>query len=165
MGTHTKGGNGASFIAQGGGFCDEKNKGSVVGPEPTYGAFDMIPHAEEIGLVGDAMGSCGIHDDVETAGGGRIVLVADSVIFRGQGKKLDADARPYEGFTAASYSLEGGSGGYIYVATFNRVNENELGRNRNTISARGGLGIGKYGGGSGGVIVLDDNFYISAYQV
>ena len=111
------------------------------------------------------MGSCRIHDDVETAGGGRIVLVADSVIFRGQGKKLDADARPYEGFTAASYSLEGGSGVYIYVATFNRVNENELGRNRDTITARGGLGIGKYGGGSGGVVVFDDNFYISAYQV
>ena len=27
------------------------------------------------------------------------------------------------------------------------------------------MGIGKYGGGSGGVVVFDDNFYISAYQV
>jgi len=34
------------------------------------------------------IGSIGHRDDVETAGGGRIALVADSVILRGAGQKI-----------------------------------------------------------------------------
>ena len=44
------------------------------------------------------MGSFGTHDDVETAGGGRIVVMSDSLTFEGEGEKLAANARPYEDF-------------------------------------------------------------------
>ena len=110
------------------------------------------------------MGSFGRADEVETAGGGRIVLIADSVTFKGAGDKLSANARPYQNFVRKAYSLEGGSGGYIYVKTENHGKNNTLDE-ESQISAQGGLGIGNHTGGSGGVIVLDDNFKISANKV
>ena len=110
------------------------------------------------------MGSCGQSDDVETAGGGRIVVIADSVILDGPGPKLSADGRPYLDFDRKSYSLAGGSGGYIYVTTANAVRNNTISLDAE-ISARGGLGIGEYSGGSGGVVVLDNQLALSSLQV
>lgn len=102
------------------------------------------------------MGSFGKRDDIETAGGGRIIVISDSITFEGQGEKLTANARPYKDFEAkSSYSLQGGSGGYIYVSTANEHRNNTL-DDESKISAQGGLGIGEYSGGSGGVIVFDD---------
>lgn len=101
--------------------------------------------------------------DIETAGGGRIVVFADSVEFTGAGDKLQANARPYQG-RDAKYALAGGSGGYIYVATSNQYNENRIDPVA-TISAVGGFGTQGAFSGSGGVIVLDDNFAIPVEQV
>ena len=99
------------------------------------------------------MGSMGKTSDIETAGGGRIVIIADSVDFDGPGDKLQANARPYKE-TDAKYELAGGSGGYIYVSTTN-VNANNTIDSRAKISANGGYGfLGSYSG-SGGVIVFD----------
>ena len=41
------------------------------------------------------IGSIGKLNDVETAGGGRILVYADSVTFEGAGAKIQANARPY----------------------------------------------------------------------
>ena len=40
------GGVGASFIAQGGGFCEADNRGSSIFESQTYGEFDMVPHSD-----------------------------------------------------------------------------------------------------------------------
>ena len=110
------------------------------------------------------MGSFGKHDDVETAGGGRIVVIADNVAFSGPGEKLTANARPYADFKRGKYSLPGGSGGYIYVKTSNENKNNTLDE-ESSISAQGGLGIGDNAGGSGGVVVFDETFHLSSRNV
>lgn len=123
--------------------------------DSTYGEFNMMPDFEQLADIKSQMGSCGKRDDVETAGGGRIVLIADSVKFDGPGEKLSANARPFADFSRKTYSLEGGSGGYIYVSTTNLLKNNTI-SDVASISAQGGLGIGSYSGGSGGVIVFGE---------
>ena len=91
--------------------------------------------------------------DIETAGGGRIVVIADSVEFKGSGDRLQANARPYKGYDR-KYELAGGSGGYIFVSTTNSYNPNIIDP-KITISAVGGHGIQGSYSGSGGVIVFD----------
>ena len=115
----------------------------------TYGYFEKLPNFADIKDYTDAIGSIGKEGDVETAGGGRVVLIADSVSFEGAGAKVQANARPYEDFTARRYSLAGGSGGYIYVKTANVNKENSLSV-ESTIEAKGGYAIGDHTGGSGG---------------
>ena len=79
-GTMTNGA-GASFIGQAG-SC------SNVPYFRTYGEFDMVPRDSLYLLSGSQMGSMGKTSDIETAGGGRIVILADSVEFDGRGDKL-----------------------------------------------------------------------------
>lgn len=155
FGTKTEDKYGASFIAQGGGFCLGGDDPSRVFLETTYGAFEMVPHPDYLDKVDKQIGSYGSIDDIETAGGGRIVLLADSVTFQGEGEKLSANARPFADFERGQYPLAGGSGGYIYVSTVNSNRNNTLSDGA-IISAQGGLGIGEYAGGSGGVIVFDE---------
>ena len=54
----------------------------------TYGEFDMVPHQSLYLLSMSQMGSMGKTSDIETAGGGRIVIIADSIDFDGPGDKL-----------------------------------------------------------------------------
>ena len=156
---------GASYIGEGG-YCKDEVDRSLF---KKYGAFDMTPvysEAEERidDRYGDMLGSIGHADDVETAGGGRVVVIADSVTLEGEGEKIQANARPYDDFSKRSYSLTGGSGGYIYVKTTNTYKENTIDK-ESKISARGGYAIGDHAAGSGGVIVFDDNFHIPFRQV
>ena len=51
-------------------------------------------------------------------------MFADSLVLDGPGDKLSANGRPFEDFERKSYSLEGGSGGYIYVKTTNVAGDN-----------------------------------------
>lgn len=155
---------GASFIAQGGGFCVDDDNPSRVFLETTYGEFQMMPHPDYLDRVDKQSGSYGLHDDIETAGGGRIVIYADSVTFSGDGEVLSANARPFADFERGSYPLAGGSGGYIFVSTSNKDKNNTVSEDV-TISAQGGQGIGEYGGGSGGVIVFDDQFHLTTSRV
>lgn len=53
--------------------------------------------------------------------------------------------------------MNGGSGGYIYINTTNKRNDNYI-SNDARIEARGGFGKNKGLGGSGGVIVGGKNF-------
>jgi hypothetical protein len=79
---------GANFIGQGGYCGDELMRKDF----KTYGNFSMMPAMDEEGrisdLYGDALGSIGHEEDVETAGGGRIVVMADSVKLVGEGEKI-----------------------------------------------------------------------------
>lgn len=152
---------GASFIAQGGGYQCNRTQSA---PGLTYGEFDMVPDYERISNIGSQLGSCGQQSLVESAGGGRIVIYADSVYFYGPGQKLSANARPYEDAEEKSYSLAGGSGGYIYVKTTNYITNNTLDELAE-LSARGGKGFGGYGAGSGGVVVLDEEFALSSMKI
>ena len=62
---------------------------------------------------------------METAGGGRIVINVESLNLNGTGAQIQANAKPYSNSTTNS-SLPGGSGGYIYIATSNLVNNNTI---------------------------------------
>lgn len=54
----------------------------------------------------------------KSAGGGRIVILADSLSLNGTSPTLEANARPF--FDAnLTETIPGGSGGYIYVQTAN----------------------------------------------
>ena len=53
-------------------------------------------------------------------------MIADSITLDGEGEKLVANGRPYADVEKKSYSLSGGSGGYIYVKTINFVRNNTL---------------------------------------
>ena len=59
-------------------------------------------------------GSMGKEGDMETAGGGRIWMRVDSIQLD-SGKKIHANARPFESYSRFSYPLPGGSGGYIFI--------------------------------------------------
>ena len=108
--------------------------------------FNLTSQVGSIGKVGDA----------ETAGGGRIIIISDSITIKGEGAKIQANARPTSDYTGI-YGLQGGSAGYIYISTANNLNSNSLSNNF-SIEAIGGFGYVDNFGGSGGVIVLDGNF-------
>lgn len=148
---------GAAFVGQAG-FCS-KPAGFDPATMRTYGFFGRLPMVKDLSRYDEEIGSIGKPNDVETAGGGRVVIYADSVSFEGEGAKIQANARPYEDFTARRYSLPGGSGGYIYVKTANAHNENSL-EAGSRVEARGGYGIGEFTSGSGGVVVFDGGFNV-----
>jgi hypothetical protein len=158
---------GATFIGQGG-FCRDEDKNIPdsysMDSQTVYGYFANLPASKDLSNYDNEIGSIGKANDVETAGGGRIVIYADSVTFEGEGAKIQANARPYSDFTARRYSLPGGSGGYIYVKTTNANKENSFSAD-STIEARGGYAIGDNTSGSGGVILFDGGFNFSSDQV
>lgn len=118
---------GAAFIGEAG-YC-----GGIKGFEKTmmltYGQFQRMPASTDITSYDDEIGSIGKPNDVETAGGGRIVIYADAVTFKGEGPKIQANARPYSDWKPRKYSLQGGSAGYIYVRTLNTVKQNSISDN------------------------------------
>merc|ERR1719181_1851610 len=112
----------------------------------TYGYFERMPNFEDLSLYDEEIGSIGKPNDVETAGGGRVVIIADSVDFEGEGAKVQANARPYSDFTKRRYSLSGGSGGYVYIKTTNAHNDNKI-SDDSRVEAQGGYAIGEYTSG------------------
>ena len=58
-GTKAIEGIGASYIAQGGGFCVPGNEGSRVFLDTTYGEFDMMPHPDFLDKIDSQIGSYG----------------------------------------------------------------------------------------------------------
>jgi len=70
----TSDGDGASYIGSGGSCGHEDQKSAK-----RYGEFDMMPTFTDLLTYDSQLGSMGQSDDVETAGGGRVVLIADSV--------------------------------------------------------------------------------------
>lgn len=156
---------GATFIGQAG-FCRDEDVPSTYGFDSmsVYGYYSRMPEVKDLSLYESEIGSIGKPNDVETAGGGRIVIYADSVTLEGEGAKIQANARPYSDFAARRYSLPGGSGGYIYVKTTNENKANTI-ADESRIEAMGGHAIGDYTAGSGGVVVFDGGFKVSADKV
>ena len=58
----------------------------------------MVPDTARLSKIYSQIGSCGQQDDIETAGGGRVVVIADSLTLDGNGTKISADGRPYADF-------------------------------------------------------------------
>lgn len=75
-------GAGASFIGQSG-SCNPNTK-----YWRTYGEFDMVPPSRYTLKTYSMIGSTGKKNDLETGGGGRVVVYADSVHFVGSGDKI-----------------------------------------------------------------------------
>jgi hypothetical protein len=103
----------------------------------------------------------GVAGDAETSGGGRIVIIAESVVFNGFSAPLSANGMPYLTLDQSPYQEVGGSGGYIYVNTTNKFLPNLLSKDI-SIESKGGFGTS---GGSGGVIVLEGLFFLDDSQV
>lgn len=156
---------GATFIGQAG-FCRNEDTPVTYSYDAmrVYGYYSRMPEVKDLSIYANEIGSIGKANDVETAGGGRIVIYADSVALEGVGAKIQANARPYSDFTARRYSLPGGSGGYIYVKTTNSNGPNTI-ADESRIEAKGGYAIGDHTSGSGGVVVFDGGFQVSADKV
>ena len=73
---------------------------------------------------------------------------------------------PLPGFASnkTELRLQGGSGGYIYVETANKLSKNLINQDAK-MTAIGGSGLGHWGGGSGGAIVLDGDFRMNEHKV
>jgi len=99
----------------------------------------------------------GMSGDPYTLGGGRVVIIVDSIRIEGKGDRISANGIPLR--IDSSITKNGGSGGFVYIKTFNKIGKNsaEIG---SMISANGGFGVCNGLGGAGGLIVLE-NFYLT----
>ena len=113
MGTQTLSGVGASFVGSGGSCSD-------IISSPTYGNYSSVPNFANLTQIQNQIGSMGNVSTNLTAGGGRIVIIADSLVLNGTGAQIQANAKPYFNTTSLS-NLAGGSGGYVYIKTTNIV--------------------------------------------
>jgi hypothetical protein len=86
-GTQSSGG-GAQFIGQGGSCSHWQNY-------TTYGNYNSMPNLRNLHDYHHQLGSMGKPGDAETAGGGRIVIIAESLVLQGFGAPLQANAKPY----------------------------------------------------------------------
>ena len=84
---------GAAFVGQAG-YCGGIN-GWDNDKQKTYGYFSRTPYVKDLTKFDFEIGSIGKPNDVETAGGGRIIIYADSLTLRGNGAHIQANARPF----------------------------------------------------------------------
>ena len=94
--------------------------------------------------------------DTSTSGGGHVQIYVDSITIFDQNQTITADGLPNKDKYDRD-NLNGGTGGYIYIKTYNKFSNNSI-EGDALISARGGFGINNGLGGAGGVVVLDGNF-------
>ncbi len=78
----------------------------------------MLPVFSNLAAVGSQYGSMGKFGDAETAGGGRIVILADCLNLNGTGSAISANGLSIDDGTLHLDAL-GGYGGYIYITTAN----------------------------------------------
>ena len=114
-----------------------------------------MPFVKDLTKSHYEIGSIGKQSDVETAGGGRILVYVDSMTLEGEGAKIHANARPYHDQDKRRYSLPGGSGGYIYMRTGENYKSNKV-DSAAMIEAKGGYSLGTNTAGSGGIVILDN---------
>ena len=81
-GTQTRPQDGAQFVGQGG-ACGVTSENYT-----TFGNFDMMPDFNDLAHFLNQMGSIGQPGDAETAGGVRMVILADSMNLTGWGSTL-----------------------------------------------------------------------------
>jgi hypothetical protein len=69
----------------------------------------------------------GAYGDAETAGGGRIVVIADSIVTDNTNVKISSNGFPvFDDDNDHLDALSGGSGGYVYIHTKNHLNQNSV---------------------------------------
>jgi len=157
QGTSKENVHGASYVGHGG-YC---------GNSPTserYGAFDLLPNPADIYDMKEMqlMGSMGHYSaitadrDRSTGGGGHIHINVENLNITGSGRQLQSNGLP-DLDKQDNDDLNGGSGGYIYVKTYNTKRENTISL-ISQFEAKGGSGKNQGLGGSGGVIILDGKF-------
>lgn len=86
----------------------------------TYGYFNLLPKISNLQDKANAIGSQGQLGQSYTNGGGRIIIIADSLKLEGKGDKLLASGGPIPLNKTISNNFalrNGGSGGYIYIKT------------------------------------------------
>jgi hypothetical protein len=66
-----------------GGACGVKKENYT-----TFGNYDMMPDFGKLDTFMNQMGSIGQIGDAETAGGGRMIILADSITLTGYGSTL-----------------------------------------------------------------------------
>eukprot|EP00347_Sterkiella_histriomuscorum_P013330 403365131 len=136
---------GASYAAQGG-YCD-----NGPGQINTYGTYFMAYNdSNQTVQYGSGGGS------IQSQGGGRIVLKGDSIVITGN---VFATGYPNVDDASQTKSINGGSGGYIYLE-YTGGNDTMLNQSAkltiNQLNANGGKPQGDSGkGGSGGRVVFD----------
>ena len=99
---------GGSFGGQG---------GSCTNPyvDSTYGRFDLVPTGKESSIDLDyQFGSQGTRRNSLSRGGGRVVVSGHAVYLYGN---LTANGAPLTHDNPDSKSIDGGSGGYVYLAS------------------------------------------------
>eukprot|EP00347_Sterkiella_histriomuscorum_P018113 403346737 len=140
---------GASYLSEGG-TC-------VTVIRKTYGYFNLLPNIKNPLNLTVAIGSQGISGDIYTNGGGRVILIVDSLRIEGKGDKIQANGGPLpinrkinNDFTVR----EGGSGGYIYIKTSQNITKNSI-ESGARIVANGGHGKNGGNGGAGGQIIFE----------
>jgi hypothetical protein len=115
-----------------------------------YGGFKSVPSSKPE-IVSTQIGSTGIYNVSSTYGGGRVVIYADSIIIQGTGARIQANGLCNPGISGP---LHGGTGGYIYIKTYNLYGSNSM-DSGGLIEANGGSGLNNGFGGSGGIIIMD----------
>lgn len=58
----------------------------------------MLPQEKDLKNTTFQIGSIGKNGDAETGGGGRILILSDSLLIQGDGVKLEANARPTQNY-------------------------------------------------------------------
>ena len=143
---------GAAFVGQAG-YCGGVDNWDN-DKQKTYGYFSRSPYVKDLTKFDFEIGSIGKSNDVETAGGGRIIIYADSLTLKGDAAQIQANARPFHDQENRRYSLQGGSGGYIYARTAEVYKENSI-DHKARFEAKGGYSLGEYTAGSGGIVIVD----------
>ncbi|CDW79197.1 UNKNOWN [Stylonychia lemnae] len=134
-----------------GGFCGD----NIV--KKNYGSYNTYPNFANVVDLTNRIGSQGIKGDINTNGGGRIIIMADSVVLQGKSDKLLANGLPLAINRTSGKDQttlrHGGSGGYIYLNTSQRIQKNQI---DNGVKFQANGGNGKIGGsgGAGGQIIL-----------
>jgi len=153
----TKDGHGGSNVANGG-YCDEVDPEEDIDFDFTFNDFDDSPHIYRPGMT-EGHGSQGVNSLNSTNGGSKVMVMADSINIPNPGA-LQSNGLPLES-DWVSGKVMGGSGGAIYLTTYNRYQQNTIGTDA-AIQAMGGFGKGGGFGGSGGIIYLNGTFPIPA---
>lgn len=98
--------------------------------------------------------------DSDTWGGGRLIIIVDSLKLEGKNEKIAAHGYPLKG--ASNTPKNGGSGGYIYIKVNHKFQKSTIEAGA-MITANGGYGVGGGLGGAGGIIVLEKLTLTSEY--
>lgn len=133
--------------------------------KPGANIYDL-QYNQLIGSIGDPSPL-----DLGTAGGGHIHLNINSLNLQGEGAMIQANGLPSkcvnkdkqrprycEEQEAAVNSMNGGTGGYIYIETQNDYDVDNHISAESTIEAIGGYGRNDGYGGAGGVVVYGPKF-------